>query len=81
VSSSSPSQKSFRTLAPVRLKFDAIAIVLAVLAVVCLVVGGVIVSGHLKRGLLAFAVGVVLAGASVFAAVRAGQRSHSSPHR
>lgn len=64
-----------------RLKVDALTIVLAVLAVVGLVVGGVLVSGHLKRGLAAFAVGIVLAGAAFYAASRAGQRSHHHRRR
>jgi uncharacterized membrane protein YfcA len=61
-----------------RPKADVLTVVLAILAVVCIVIGAVIIGGHLKRGLLALVVGALLAAAAGYAAVRAGQRSGSS---
>ncbi len=66
-------------MASARLKIDPLTIALAVLAVVCIAVGAVIVSGHPKRGVLAFIVGVVLAGGAVYAAIRAGKAPQGDP--
>ena len=65
-------------MASARFKIDPLTIALAVLAVVCIAVGAAIVSGHPKRGALAFVVGVVLAGGAVYAAMRAGKTTQDS---
>jgi hypothetical protein len=66
-------------VASTRFKIDPLTIGLAVLAVVCIVIGAVIVSGHPKRGALAFIVGVLFAAGAVYAAMRAGKAAPAGP--
>ena len=57
-------------MASTRFKIDPLTIGLAVLAVVCIAVGAAIVSGHPKRGGLAFVIGIL-------AGRRRGVRRHA----
>jgi hypothetical protein len=66
-------------VASTRFKIDPLAIALAVVAVVCIVIGAVIVSGHPKRGGLAFVIGVIAAAGAVYAAMRAGKATEGAP--
>ena len=66
-------------MASTRFKIDPLTIGLAVLAVVCIAVGAAIVSGHPKRGGLAFVIGILAAAGAVYAAMRAGKATGAAP--
>jgi hypothetical protein len=66
-------------VASTRFKIDPLTIGLAVLAVVCIAIGAGIVSGHPKRGGLAFLIGILAAGGAVYAAMRARKATEGAP--
>jgi Na+/H+-translocating membrane pyrophosphatase len=66
-------------VAAARFKLDPLTIALAVVAVLCLAVGAAIVSGHPKRGALAFVVGAVALAGAAYAGLRAAKSAPDGP--
>jgi hypothetical protein len=63
-----------------KFKVDALSIGLAVAAVIALVAGAILVSGHPKRGGLAFVIAVLLGAGAVYASMNAAKQARHRRH-